>query len=448
VSVAIQNRSAKRRSVQGAWILAYLALVSLPLLALLVGPAPEGLGFWWDLSMALGFSGLGVMAAQFALTARFRRASAPFGIDIIYYFHRWVAVGGLALLVGHWAVLRISAPAALGSAMPHEAPGYMSAGRAALLLFVVLLVTSLWRKTLRMEYDRWRILHGVLAVAAILLAGWHIVGAGYYTAPTLSRGLLGAYTVSLVGLLLWIRVGKPWFMLRRPWSVAAVRPEAGRTWTLTLEPEGHSGFRFQPGQFAWLFLGRSPFRAREHPFSIASSAADTRTLEFTIKELGDFTGTVGRTPVGTVAWVDGPHGVFTVDRHPNAAAFGFIAGGVGIAPIMSMLRTLADREDGRPLWLLYASDRWEDVLFREELEALTKRLNLTTAHLIRFPSNSWEGEKGLLTPEIVQRWAPPTPGQAEYFLCGPGPMSTIAERALRDMGVPMTHVHWELFEMA
>lgn len=431
-----------------AWTLVYLTLVSLPLLVLLVGVVPAGLGFWWDLSIALGFAGLGVMALQFGLTARFRRASAPFGIDIIYYFHRWMGIGGFALLVGHWAILRITAPAALGSAMPGEAPAYMSAGRGALLLIVVLLITSVCRKRLHLEYDRWRILHGVLAVATLLLAGWHIVGAAYYTAAPWSRGLLGAYTAAWVGLLFWVRLGKPWRMLRRPWRVAAVRPEAGSTWTLTLEPHGHEGIRFQPGQFAWLFLGRSPFRAREHPFSIASSAEAGPGLEFTIKELGDFTRTVGRTPIGTEAWVDGPHGVFTVDRHPDAPGFGFVAGGVGIAPIMSMLRTLADREDGRPVRLLYANDHWEKVLFREELDALAGRLDLATTHVIRSPPPEWGGEVGLLTPDILRRWAPSGLERAEYFLCGPGPMRTIAERTLGDLGVPVTHIHSELFEMA
>lgn len=431
-----------------AWVLAYLTLVSLPLLVLLASDVPQGLGFWWDFSLGLGFAGLGVMALQFALTARFRSASAPFGIDIVYYFHRWVAVGGLVLLVGHWAVLRVSAPAALGPVLPHEAAGYMTAGRIALLLFLFLVVTSLWRVPLRLEYDRWRIAHGALAVVATGLAGWHVIGAGYYTATPASRWLLGVYTGLLAALLVWVRVGRPWRLLREPWRVTGVRPETGRSWTLTLEPEGHGGIRFRPGQFVWLFLGRSPFRAREHPFSIASSACDTAKLEFTIKELGDFTATIGRTPIGTPAWVDGPHGVFTVDRHLDAPAFAFVAGGVGIAPIISMLRTLADRADGRPVRLLYANERLEDVLFRDELRALEARLNLETTHVIRSPPDSWTGERGLPTPEIVGRWLPSSPADAEYFLCGPAAMSAVADRALRRAGVPMTRIHWELFEMA
>lgn len=59
----------------------YVALVCAPLLLLLAGPMPPGAGLWWDLSMALGFAGVAIMGVQFALTARFRGASAPFGIE-------------------------------------------------------------------------------------------------------------------------------------------------------------------------------------------------------------------------------------------------------------------------------------------------------------------------------------------------------------------------------
>lgn len=78
------------------WIGVYLALVLTPLIALLVGETPGGAGFWWDFSIGLGFAGLAMMGVQFILTARFRRATAPYGIDIIYFFHRYLAIIALA----------------------------------------------------------------------------------------------------------------------------------------------------------------------------------------------------------------------------------------------------------------------------------------------------------------------------------------------------------------
>jgi predicted ferric reductase len=85
-------------------------------------------------------------------------------------------------------------------------------------------------------------------------------------------------------------------------------------------------------------------------------------------------------PVGKRVYLDGPYGTFTVG---NAAALHvLIAGGVGIAPMMSIIRTFADRGDERPIILLYGSKDWESVTFREELEALKTRLNLTIVHVL------------------------------------------------------------------
>lgn len=85
----------------GFWIGTYLALVMLPLFALLIGPRPLGTGFWWDLSLALGFAGTTMMAVMFFLTARFQRPTAPFGIDLVYYFHRWISFGMALFVVLH-----------------------------------------------------------------------------------------------------------------------------------------------------------------------------------------------------------------------------------------------------------------------------------------------------------------------------------------------------------
>ncbi len=54
--------------------------------------------------MALGYAGMAMLGVQFALTARFKRATAPFGIDIVYYFHRYLAVAALAIVLAHYAL--------------------------------------------------------------------------------------------------------------------------------------------------------------------------------------------------------------------------------------------------------------------------------------------------------------------------------------------------------
>lgn len=429
------------------WILIYLVLVLSPVALLLLGPVPSGRGFWIDAALAMGYMAMAVMGVQFLLTARFRRATAPFGIDIIYYFHRLIALVGLGLIVGHAGVLVAAKPALLGLVFSSAIPRHLVAALASFALFVIVIAVSLWRKQLHARYEPWRRWHGALSVAAVLLALAHIELSGYYVQAPWKRAVWTGVTLAWVSLILYVRVVKPVRLLKRPYRVTSIRPERADTWTLTLRPEGHTGMRFLPGQFAWLTLGASPFSLSEHPFSIASSAAAPETIEFTIKELGDFTRTIKDVKPGARAYLDGAYGAFTVDFFPEAKGYVFVAGGVGIVPMMCMLRTLADRGESRPLTLIYGSMHWDHIIFREELDALCARLPLIVRHVLQEGPPGWQGETGFMTPEVLQRQLPGDRDGMEFFICGPKPMIVLVERGLHALGVPMRHVRSELFDL-
>ncbi len=427
------------------WVGLYLALVLLPLVVLMLGDRPPGTGFAWDFSVALGFSALSLLGSMFVLTARFRWMAPAFGIDIVYYFHRWVAVLAFGLVLAH-PLLLIGVEPLLAEYLKPGAPWYMFAGAAAVIALAVLVVSSVWRKRLHLHYDAWRRLHALLAVLVVGLAIAHVIGVDYYVGTPGKRALWTALAVSWLVLLLHVRLVRPALLLRRPYTVVGVHAERGDAWTLTIEPSGHDGLRFLSGQFVWLSLGRTPFAMQEHPFSISTSAERPMRLGFTIKRLGDFTARIKDAPPGQRVYVDGPFGAFSVDLHP-APGYVFIAGGIGIAPILGMLRTLADRNDRRPLVLFYAYKNLERLTAHENLEALRARLDLRIVYILFEPPPGWPGECGCLTKEIVQRHLPAEYRAQVYFLCGPTAMTDVTEKILADLGVPIGRVHTELFDL-
>jgi len=429
------------------WIAVYLGLVLAPLFVLLIGTTETNAGFWWDFAIALGFAGTAMMGVQFLLTARFKRAMAPFGIDIIYYFHRYTAVVALCFILAHPIILTVDTPAVVGFLNPVDAPWYMSAGLASILALAALMISSWWRTRLGLHYDAWRRWHSALAIAAVGLALAHIGGVGHYVAAPWQRALWSGIGLSLLGVIVFVRVWRPWQMRRRPYDVVDVRPERGDAWTVVVRPRGHAGFRHQPGQFAWLTLRASPFSMREHPFSIASAPVASGQLEFTIKALGDFTSTVNSVRPGETAFVDGPYGAFTCDRHP-APGYVFIAGGIGVAPLVGMLRALAERGDTRPVTLFYAYRRWDRLTFREALEALRSQLALRVVYVLSEPPEHWDGETGLIDAGVLSRHLPSDRRACHYFLCGPEAMTQSVERVLHGMGIPLSQLHTELFDMA
>lgn len=444
-------RAAPRQTATGAlrrsaWIGVYLAFALAPLIAALSVSTPPGNGFGWDFGVALGIGALGLMGAMLLLTARFRRAATPFGIDVIFFFHRQIGIAILGVVLLHPVILLILEPP-LWHYLKPDGPGYMHTGLGAFVAVGLLLGSSVARKTLRLHYDLWRKLHVVLAITALTLSVAHVAGINYYFSAPAMRALLVLLALLWIALVIYVRAIRPALLRRRPYVVESVTPERGRAWTLTLMPSGHDGFRFLPGQFAWLTIGHGPWAMKEHPFSIASSAAQPERIAFTIKALGDFTAGVGAIAPGQTAYVDGPYGAFSPDLTDADGGLVLVAGGIGIAPLMGMLRTLADRGDTRPITLVYAYGDLAGLTFREELDALAARLGLRSVIVLRDPPAGWSGERGVLTPEMLLRHLPADSRRCEYYVCGPQPMVAIVETALRRAGVSLRRMHFEIFNL-
>jgi len=432
-------------AVRGAvWVIFYLLFILAPLFALLAGSIPPARDFWTEFSVALGYAGLAMMGLQFGLTARFRYVTQPWGEDVIYHFHRQISLVAVALVVAHPLILFAVRPELLALLNSIQAPWRARFAALSIYSLIALVVMALWRAKLKLRYETWHLTHIVLALVAVAAGLLHMIGWGFYLIDPWKRALWIGLTIFWVGLLLYVRIVKPLFMLRRPYRVLEVRGERGDTSTLVMRPDGHPGFRFSPGQFGWLTVWGSPFRITGHPFSFSSSAevADGR-VEMTIRNRGDFTSAIPELPVGARVYIDGPYGAFTIGNPADMHVL--IAGGVGITPMTSMIRTLADRGDPRPVILLYGSKDWESITFREELEALKARLNLTVVHVLADPPPDWTGERGFITAEMFKRHLPPPYADHEYFICGPNVMMDAIEAALGEMKVPMSKYHSERY---
>ena len=435
-------------NVRGAvWIVLYLFFVLAPLFALLTGSLPPPREFWTEFSAAIGYAGLALMGLQFGLTARFRYVTEPWGEDVIYHFHRQISLLAVGLIVAHPLILFAERPELVALLNSIRAPWRARFAALSVYSLIALVVMALWRAKLKIKYETWHLTHILLAIIAITAGLLHMLGWGYYLRDPRKRALWIGLTIFWIALLLYVRIAKPLFMLRRPYRISEVRKERGDTSTLVMQPDGHPGFRFSPGQFAWLTVWGSPFKITGHPFSFSSSGAVTDgRVEMTIRNLGDFTSEIHKAPVGKRVYLDGPYGAFTIGNPADMHVL--IAGGIGITPMMSMIRTLADRRDIRPVVLLYGNENWEAITFREELDAIKAQLDLTIVHVLANPSDSWTGERGFITAEVFKRHLPPPYADHEYFICGPNMMMDAIEKALGEMHVPMSKYHSERYSFA
>ncbi len=427
------------------WFSLYALVALLPLLLMLVTVMPARGGLFWESGIALGFGALGLLLVQFLLTSRLRHPTAPFGIDIIYYFHRYAASALVLLVLLHPLFLLADDPARWQRLMTADWP--LLSGWLALVMLALLMVTSVWRRRLQLRYNHWRILHLLLALVAVALVIAHLSAISYYSAtPPLALALL-LMVLLLSSLIITVRLIRPWRLAARSWQLAENRAERGDSRTLVLRPVGHEGMQFTPGQFAWLSLGHSPFTMQEHPFSFAGATKADGSVCFTIKALGDFTSVLERYPAGARACVDGPYGIFSCMHYPQAPGFVFIAGGIGVAPVISMLEGLLQIDDKRQHFLFAAHSEFERIPRREDITTLAEQLKLVTVPVLESPPAHWQGEKGWINQDILDRHLPHDRARYQYFICGPRPMIVNMEKYLCALGVPLRHIHSELFDM-
>jgi predicted ferric reductase len=432
-----------RRAI--AWLALLIALSLVPLGLARLGAVPPSRSFAVEFGVALGFIGLGLMALQTIVSGRIRWVAPSFGMDNVIQYHRqigWIAAGfvlahPVAVIWGDRSFLeyldpRVNAPRTIALV-------------AVTLAVIAIVTTSVWREAFGLQYESWRLIHGVLGMSIIFIGVVHVVQVGHYVAPVWKKALLVGIVGATLYPVLHTRIVRPALSRKRRYEVTAVEPERNDCWSLTLDPVGHEGMRFEPGQFVWITLGETPFSLQQHPFTIASSAR-RRPLTLTAGALGDFTATWKDIEPGTWAFLEGPFGSFTPDPSPETGLF-MVMGGIGITPAMSMLRTMKDDRDPRRAVLLYGSQTWDKVVFREELGSLEQELNLTVVHILEDPPEGWRGERGLLDEELLRRYVPPNPHEFQYLTCGPKPLMDIAEIALREMGISWKRIYSERFDI-
>lgn len=425
------------------WLFIYILLGLIPMGIAVIGDLPEYRTFWIEFGVALGFIGLSMFGLQFLFSGRFRRIAPTYGMDNIINYHREIGITAFFLIMAHPVILLIANPDFLSFFDPSV--NFM---RAIALSFVTvaiifITVTSIWRITFGLSYERWRLLHGFLGLAIVFVGITHSIQVSHYLEPLWKKIFIAGGMGVCMYLVIHTRLVRPWWNRKKPYKVTDVTEEIGNCWTLTIEPEGHEKMRYIPGQFAWVTIGPTPFSLQQHPFSLVSSA-QADTIRFTAKEEGDFTSTWKHVQPGTRVWLEGPFGSFTPEKDSHLF---LIMGGIGITPAMSMLRTMRDEKDPRKAILIYPNVSWEEVTFRDELDDLSRDIDLNVVHLLEEPPEDWNGETGLVTEELLEKYLPEDPDEYMYYICGPGPMMDITEISLRNLGVAWNRVYTERFQI-
>ncbi len=186
---------------------------------------------------------------------------------------------------------------------------------------------------------------------------------------------------------------------------------------------------FKAGQ--WCVVKVTTDKTYSKALSISSAPTEKGYLEFTKKlSESEFSRALSGLKVGDTIGVRYPFGNFTFQG--DVPKIAFISGGIGITPIRSICKDLADRGMKTDVVLLYGNNTVEDIAFKDELDQL-KRQNphFKVVHVLRCPGLGWSGKAGLISQDLIKQEIPDY-GERRFFMCGPPVMVRVFDKILKE----------------
>jgi predicted ferric reductase len=413
----------------------------------------ESPSMWYKLgfektSLRIGkMLGLGaglLILIQIPLAGRLKVLDRSYSFPNLMRQHRWHAwIIVVAVLVHPLCILLPEGKLMVPPEMRYW-PEWIGVGLLAAIL--AQFISSRWRKRLKIAFHFWLPTHRVLGLLITTLLIIHVL---YVSETFIDAGppRLGVQIAALGTALVWLWVRTGWLRASgRPYRVAAVVPAGPDCTRVDLKPV-NKRLSYLPGQFVFVSFRSSQVSREPHVFTLSSTPSRSDTLQLTIRACGDWTRGVTGLANGDQAMIQGPFGRFSHLFTGPRRELILIAGGIGITPMLSMLRFMADQHDDRPITLIWTNRSRASMVYADELDHLeTKLTGLRRIHIF----TRWAG-----LADHTQRMNPVTLGRllghcgrkAAIFLCGPPRMMRRVKSDLIGLGFPSRSIFTEAFDL-
>lgn len=357
-----------------------------------------------------------------------------FGMDKIIKFQRQFALITTMLVLSHPLFFILSNKSYLGYLIPGFALIPFALGTFAFYIFIIVMVSSVLYK--RISYKAWQYIH-ILIYVLFFFGLYHAVNAGSDSGTFLIRSM---YSILFIFIIIGVgyRTNYKFKQRKNKFYVRGIRWETKNTFTLIVEPQ--QKFAFKPGQFCFLRLNKNRLYAR-HPFTI-SNAPENKYLNFTMKNTGKFTQTASQLKEGEEIMIDGPFGVFTLEDSKRNLVF--IAGGVGITPFMSIIKSHLHSDDQQNITLLYGSETEKDIIFKKELDEIKEGWLRKIYVLSKEEKSSEDWERGYINKEVIEKNVANLENSL-FYVCGPELMKNKMVKILKEMGIKKKSIKIESF---
>ncbi len=371
-----------------------------------------------------------------SLKLPFLQNGLPYDLRIRY--HIWSTMGVALLLLWHAVYTIFLNPQTIDlfSWIP-------------LPVFVILLVASmLWiplplvrKLVLTKAYDFLKSGHKVLFLVLAAFTWWHVADRGMsildpnnsHNAPPASAW---GYQILFAVTVLAYLVARTREAFLPVVEVKAVTHLGGIA-RLTLT--NHPRLKYHAGQFAFLRFLTPGLRGEEHPFSFTSTA-DEGTIGFAIRELGDFTRKLAGLKPGDKVRVNAGFGSFNPIRRGRLdLPLALIGSGIGVAPLIGILKELAEKDPTREVVYLQAVTVREELLEPERVAEIARVMPNLKVKTYIYKEDFQLYDANLFAQELVY------PRKFQVFLCSSERVRERVVPALKSLGIPSKHIIFEAF---
>ena len=395
---------------------------------------------------------------SFILMARPKFLDKTFGMDTILKFHKNMSIIAVTLSLAHGLILVF-----VFSAQQNDKSAFDSGVLAFSFLLLLMLMSGLFliesfltkvkgfrgiRNKFGGNYNFHLSIHNITLIAITVLFA-HLMLSNSTTYSRTLRMIYVAHYGTAFSFWFYHKVIRTFRIKFHPYKITEIIKENDQIWALRFSSknERREVLDYKPGQYCYLTiktLGREA-----HPFSFISNPLQKDSFILSIKNVGDYTSNIGKVNVGDIAYIDGPYGIFN-HLGKNGEELVFIAGGMGIAPYLSMLHYIKETDKSRKITLIWGVRNQSDMIFSSELEQFKKDMpNLSVVHILSH-DDSWAEECGFIDREKLDKYgsceSPDVEEQRKsYFVCGPKPMTHLVLRTLREMKVSKSNIYYEQF---
>jgi predicted ferric reductase len=403
------------------------------------------------MAMIFGSCAFTWLILEFVLIARIKILEQSFGLDKFYKFHGIMAMISIILVFFHKNLKWESESGDLAF---------------NLYLFIIFLAVVFMTNTLSQylkpldklkkslqkfhitKYELQVIVHNLTFIALIIMF-FHVINVSSAKENTMLRIIYIIYFTIAISCYIYHKLVKPIFIIKK-YNLNYKKNENYNILTLGFSPiDKKNVFNYKPGQFAFLKI-KGLKTKEEHPFTISSSPENKNELTFTIKELGDFTKNIKNLSNNITAKIDGPYGIMSFLNYRDEENLFFLSGGIGITPILSMLRYLNSINSTKKICLIWGIRTSKDLICKNEIESISQNLKNFTFIPITYKDENWKGLKGSITRKIISDTLKENSFKIEktgFYICGPKKMMSSSIKSIKELNVKNKNIHFEKFSL-